>query len=348
MKDYYAVMGVSERATADEVLAAWRTRSAVLHPDRFGRTTQATQWQQANIMFAELRDAHEVLGDPLRRAEYDRVRGGAPATSRPASRQPARSERPAPRHREQRADRVSEPDPPLLTSRFVDAMRLPAAALNSLSRAKDSDALFRRDDSRFMNAAGVVLGITALSLTWSTAAGEQVGTTGELRTFAEFAGALWLVLFNALRLWLAHATPFGRGLVVTPYYFAEVRWDRSRLTPLVALKNVSMIHHRLLGVYAKTTFQTEWASRSLTFDVASRADSERLSRILVESANRVRQSFAYGQGEAIVRRFAFAQGIETLPREEFKSGKVKMLERILVGLVAVAAVILLAVMKRVG
>jgi hypothetical protein len=154
------------------------------------------------------------------------------------------------------------------------------------------------------------------------------------------------LVFNALRLWLARATPFGRGLVVTPYYFAEVRWDRSRLTPLIALKNVAATHRYKGGLYEKTTFRTEWASRSLTFDVASKGDSEQLSRILLESANRVRQSFAYGQGEAMVRRFAFAQNVETLPREEFKSTKIKILERAVAGVVAVAAIVLFAFMRR--
>ena len=336
MKDYYAVLGVSDKATPDEMLAAWRTRSAILHPDRFDRVKQATQWQQANAMFAELREAHEILGDSRRRAEYDRVRRGAQSTSQQAP-PPER-----PRPHEQRGSRTPEPDPQLFASRFVEASSLPLAGLRALSRAKGSDALFRKYDSGFMNAIGLVLGVVGCYLTWSAASGEQLDGSGQMWTLAGFAGALWLILFNALRLWLAHATPFGRGLVVTPYYFAEVRWDRSRLIPLIALKDVATTHHYRNGFYEKTTFRTEWVSRSLSFDIASKADSERLSTILVESANRLRQSFAVGQGEGIIKQFAFAQSVETLPREDFKSRKVKVLERELAGVVAVGAIILLA------
>lgn len=342
MKDYYAVMGVNEQATPADMLAAWRTRSAVLHPDRFDRVTQAAQWQQANEMFAELREAHEMLSDPARRAEYDRLRGGArEARNRPQP--PARAHaRSAPRRREMRADDVYNPDPRLLANRFVAAGSLPPEGLLSLSRAGDSDVLFRRNDSTFINTIGVVVGLAACVVTWAAVHGERLDAVGQAEAFAGLAGGAWLAAFNALRLCLARTTPFGCGLVVTPYYFAEVRWDRTRLTPLLALKNVAVTHRYWLGLYTKTTLRTEWAPGTLTFDIVGKKATEQLGQVLIDSANRVHQSFAYGQGDGVIKRFAFAQNAETLPREDFKSGRIKVAERAVAAVAALAAVVLLA------
>jgi len=342
MKDYYAVLGVSDQATAADVLAAWRTRSAVLHPDRFDRVTQAAQWRQANEMFAELKEAHEILSDATRRAEYDRLRGGTRETRRqppPPARPHVRS---APRRREMRADDVYNPDPRLLADRFVDAGSLPPEGLLSLSRAGHSDVLFRRNDSTLINTIGVVVGFAVCVLTGAAVHGERLDAFGQAAAFGGFAGGAWLVAFNMLRVWLARTTPFGCGLVVTPYYFAEVRWDRTRLTPLLALKNVAIAHRYWLGLYAKTTLRTEWTRGTLSFDIVGKKDTEQLGQVLIDSSNRVHQSFAYGQGEGIIKRFAFAQSVGTLPREDFKSGRIRFAERAVAATAVLAAVLLLA------
>lgn len=64
-KGYYAVLGLSSIASDEQIKATYRRRAMSLHPDRNPGTdtTQAFQF---------LNEAHDVLSDPISRAEYDR------------------------------------------------------------------------------------------------------------------------------------------------------------------------------------------------------------------------------------------------------------------------------------
>lgn len=81
-KDYYAVLGVSEKASQKDITSAYRKLARKLHPDANPGD------QQAEDRFKEVSAAYEVIGDPEKRAEYDEARrlgpmagafgGGAP------------------------------------------------------------------------------------------------------------------------------------------------------------------------------------------------------------------------------------------------------------------------------
>jgi hypothetical protein len=70
-RSHYEVLGVTVRATADEVRAAYRRAARDHHPDAGGDEGR----------MSELNAAWHVLGDPGRRAAYDRQLARRPAVA---------------------------------------------------------------------------------------------------------------------------------------------------------------------------------------------------------------------------------------------------------------------------
>lgn len=63
---YYNTLGVSEKASTDEIKRAFRKLASQHHPDKGGDTTK----------FQEIQQAYDVLGDENKRREYDMQRSG--------------------------------------------------------------------------------------------------------------------------------------------------------------------------------------------------------------------------------------------------------------------------------
>lgn len=66
LKDYYVILGITPEETQSGIQSAWRDLARRYHPDRAG--------QEATRQFQEVSEAYNVLGDPRRRADYDRLR----------------------------------------------------------------------------------------------------------------------------------------------------------------------------------------------------------------------------------------------------------------------------------
>jgi len=68
-KDYYSILGVSEKASSQEIKRAFRKLAMKYHPDK---NMGNENW--AEEKFKEINEAYAVLGDEARRQEYDRMR----------------------------------------------------------------------------------------------------------------------------------------------------------------------------------------------------------------------------------------------------------------------------------
>ena len=70
MKNYYDILGVNKSATQDEIKKAYRKLARKYHPD------VNKDDPQAETRFKEINEAHEVLSDSEKRAQYDRYGEG--------------------------------------------------------------------------------------------------------------------------------------------------------------------------------------------------------------------------------------------------------------------------------
>lgn len=66
-KDFYAVLGVSEKAAEPEIKKAYRSLAMKYHPDRNGDADAADKFKEVN-------EAYQTLSDAKKRQEYDMLR----------------------------------------------------------------------------------------------------------------------------------------------------------------------------------------------------------------------------------------------------------------------------------
>jgi DnaJ-class molecular chaperone len=67
-EDYYRLLGISSNANEQSIRKAWRLKTKEVHPD-INKTTESSQ------AFLELKEAMEVLLDPIKRLQHDRQFG---------------------------------------------------------------------------------------------------------------------------------------------------------------------------------------------------------------------------------------------------------------------------------
>jgi DnaJ-class molecular chaperone len=75
--DYYKALGVSEKASADEIKKAYRKLAKQYHPDSTGGD------KAKESRFKDVQNAYDVLSEPKKKALYDQIRaGGFPPPNR--------------------------------------------------------------------------------------------------------------------------------------------------------------------------------------------------------------------------------------------------------------------------
>jgi curved DNA-binding protein CbpA len=77
--DHYQLLGVARGASREQIAQAWRRRARAEHPD----SRPGQPGEEAAVRFRALAEAYRVLGDPARRAAYDRALGPAAAMPPP-------------------------------------------------------------------------------------------------------------------------------------------------------------------------------------------------------------------------------------------------------------------------
>lgn len=69
-RDYYEVLGVDKKASADDIKSAYRKLALKWHPDRWVNGSDAEK-KTAEEKFKEAAEAYSILSDPDKRAKYD-------------------------------------------------------------------------------------------------------------------------------------------------------------------------------------------------------------------------------------------------------------------------------------
>lgn len=69
-KDYYAILGVARNATPEEIKKAFLNLAKQYHPDT---VTDPQKKKELEEKFKEINEANQVLSDPIKRSQYDRL-----------------------------------------------------------------------------------------------------------------------------------------------------------------------------------------------------------------------------------------------------------------------------------
>lgn len=71
INDCYETLGVPRDATDSEIRAAYIKLVKLSHPDRLGTSPDPSAWKASNDRLAHFNEAFFILGDPVRRKQYD-------------------------------------------------------------------------------------------------------------------------------------------------------------------------------------------------------------------------------------------------------------------------------------
>jgi formylglycine-generating enzyme required for sulfatase activity len=108
MADYYEILDVDPQASTEQIMAQYRFLVKAWHPDKFPSPENKAR---AEEKLQRINEAKTVLLDPIKRQEYDNLRGASgPAASQPSNYQPGQAAQ-AQRASANNADQATRPRP---------------------------------------------------------------------------------------------------------------------------------------------------------------------------------------------------------------------------------------------
>lgn len=260
MKTYYDVLGVSPKASQEEIRKAYYLRSKMLHPDRFDQSKQQAEWRLANEMFKELNQAYAVLKEPAARSEYDRntfQRATPPRQTSPPPRQETRNASPPPRSPQVKLGKM--------TAGYASFSLLPKGIQQRLLD-RQSGAI----KNQFLAPIGGVawhyagcfcaVGWFVLLVDFSTDTKWQADAITWYAIFTAVACLLGAICAAWIIRW--HRSPLKCSFLVTPVYFIKTRLDEVWYWPIWELTNIRATHRYRNSAYVGTDVLLEFANRT--------------------------------------------------------------------------------------
>lgn len=232
--DYYTILGVSSGASTEEIVAAYRRRASILHPDRFDQSTQTAESRIAGEMMAQLNVAFQILRNPEKRAAYDRTRQ---ATANHAP-DPQRS-------REEDSTGRGEVESPIRRgrSKFADLSTPAQGQILAQLRGESRSGLHLTLASPLWSFATVAGGVGLGSLLFAQL-GTSRWTTGEQWfVFLAVSSILIVVARSAIFLCQWYASTVAPSLVVTPLFVYRTGFDTVEWWPLWEVRKFDVLNH---------------------------------------------------------------------------------------------------------
>jgi hypothetical protein len=282
-RDFYSVLGVDRSASRESIRRAYISRTRVVHPDRFDKSTQPLEWAQANDMLAELNEAYHVLYDPDHRKLYDR----ATVTGNPGN----NDSRPDSAPGTQKTHESGDPQPlHKSTVNFNDLPRTTQAILIQM-QAGEVQGQFRLKTSSYLANYFYIITVIA----WFGFLAYQAQESRWREEGYWYCGislvAGLLLSANASTLIQSLRVTLHSYFYVTALYFIETSFDIVSFRPLWDLKNISTTHNYRNGTYCSSTIELHFESESRRLSLSSIEDVNKFLGTLKACDEGARKAF---------------------------------------------------------